>query len=130
LKSKGWTSLRGKKVGSSEEFAALARIWRNPSFETFRVVYLKGGEILAHEGVTARLPTQSVIFRHAATERAPAHVQAGRLDRAVQVREIYETRRRADRLGADEIILLHNHPSGSVHPSTEDLRATAMLAKL
>lgn len=57
--------------------------------------------------------------------RAPVEVSKGILDASlVHPREVF---REAIRAGARAVILAHNHPSGDVSPSTEDLRITRQL---
>lgn len=52
---KGTIDLRGQVVSSAEDLANLAQVYRDPRFETFRIFYVKGGKIVAHEGITSRL---------------------------------------------------------------------------
>ncbi len=57
--------------------------------------------------------------------RAPVEVSKGILDASlVHPREVF---REAIRAGARAVILAHNHPSGDVSPSSEDLRITRQL---
>lgn len=132
FKEKGYVSLRGQPASSSEDIVRLARVWRNPHFETFRLIFLKDGKIVGHEGVTQRIPNQSAILKADPKNqhRMRTYYNMGDIDQARQVREIYELRRRADRMGADEIVMMHNHPSGNVTPSDSDFRATKMMMSL
>lgn len=106
LVKKGRIDLRGQSARNFHEIAVLAEVYRNPRFETLRYIYVKGGKVVAHEGVTSRLPGSSAIF-----VKNPE-------------KEIYEINRRIERLGADGVYLVHNHPSGDPTPSFEDVSLT------
>lgn len=112
----GRVDLRGQLVDSPRRLAELAQVYRDPRFETFRVFYVdEAGKILAHEGITSRLPGAATAF--------VGRDQTG-------VRGVPEMRRRMERLGAQGYWLLHNHPSGKPEPSRQDLEATGALAQL
>jgi hypothetical protein len=106
LVEKGRIDIRGRSARSFHEVAVLAEVYRNPQFETLRYVYVKDGKVVAHEGVTSRLPGSASIF-----VKNPS-------------KEIYEINRRMDRLGADGVYLVHNHPSGDPTPSIQDVNLT------
>lgn len=106
----GRIDLRGKKAASAKRIATLAQVFRNPSYETFRIFYLKDNTIVAHEAVTTRLPGSCALFSKD------------------NKRSIYEMKRRMQRLGADGYYLLHNHPSGHSKLSKEDIGATQFFA--
>lgn len=112
LANLGRVDLRGTVVNSASDLAAVAQIFRDPRYETFRIVYMRGDQIAGHEATTTRSPGSARAF--------------------VDPREAkgYDAmRRRMDRLGADGYWLLHNHPSTSPHPSPEDLAMTARFAE-
>ena len=52
----GYIDLNGKEVNNMEELADIAQIYRNPKYETFRVIYTNGNQIVGQEAVTSRLP--------------------------------------------------------------------------
>ncbi|HYL98905.1 MAG TPA: JAB domain-containing protein, partial [Blastocatellia bacterium] len=81
-----------------------------------RIFYTKGGRIVAHEGVTSRLPGTAKGF----------FTKTGEVD---QTREFYNMRQRMKRMGADGYYLLHNHPSGEPAPSQADVHLTAKYAR-
>ena len=93
--------LIGQKIKSAEDLAILGQVYRNPSFETFRLFYTKGKAIVGQTGITSRVPNQ---------------VQVGDISAEI-VRDM-------DRLGADGWWLLHNHPSGVPKPSKNDIQFT------
>lgn len=113
LKKQGWVDLRGTVVKSSQDIASAARVWRNKHFETFRLIYIKDGKILAHEGVTSRIPSFSRLFAREGDKR---------------IKELSDILRRSRRLDVDEVVMMHNHPSGNPTPSLDDLTATQVLA--
>ena len=104
----GVINLRGGLVRSAQDLATLAQVFRDPRFETFRIIYLKGDQIVGHEGMTSRLPGTVKVL----TPGRP------------------ELRRMADRmteLGADGYWILHNHPSGKSEPSVQDRILTQVI---
>jgi len=111
LTRKGRIDLTGHRIESTEDLARLAEVYRNPLFETLRIFYIKDGRIVAHEGISSRLPGISSIF----VEDAP--------------KALYRMRSRMRRLGADGYYLLHNHPSGRTAPSPSDVGATRTFAQ-
>lgn len=62
LTNKGYVDLRGRKVENSKDVAVMAQIFRNPQYETFRIIYTKGDEIVGHEAMTSRIPGSTVAF--------------------------------------------------------------------
>lgn len=56
LVAHGVIDLTGYCVSSPEDLANPAQVYRDPRFETSRIIYLNGTQIVAHEGVTSRIP--------------------------------------------------------------------------
>lgn len=110
LAKEGRVDLRGKEVRSAEDLATLAQVYRDPRFETLRIFYIKDGKIVAHEGVTSRLPGMAIPFS------------------SRPERDVYLIKERIRRLGADGYYLLHNHPSGNPLPSPNDIAFTSKMA--
>lgn len=102
----GGNQLVGQYVATAADLAALAQVYRDPRFETFRVIYLKGQQVAGEAGYTSRLP---------ALIQLPNNMDA-LLAQDMQ------------RFGADGYWILHNHPSGSSAPSTADARLTRDIA--
>lgn len=96
------SQLIGQKVESYADVAALAQVYRDPRFETFRVVYMRGDEVVAEQAYTSRLPG-AVHFNQESVDRIVADYRS---------------------TGADGYYLLHNHPSGVSQPSDADVRFT------
>ncbi|MDR2665380.1 MAG: hypothetical protein LBC21_03775, partial [Oscillospiraceae bacterium] len=119
LITEGRADLRGSVVTGPRDLAALAQIYRNPKFETFRIFYTKGDTVVGHEGVTSRVPGVSSVF---APRGAKSPADSG-------PESFYRIGDRMARLGADGYWMLHNHPSGSVGPSTPDMRITSTFAR-
>lgn len=116
FKETSTANLIGQTITSPEDLAALAQIYRNPSFETFRYFFVKNGEVVWQTGVTARLPSN-----------APVTVPAS--GRFVDSDTMQEIMRMHDVLQPDTVYLLHNHPSGNVAASAPDIKATQVLAQ-
>jgi len=111
LARKGRIDLRGQTFADIGELAALLQVYRDPRIETFRIIYVKGDRIVAHEGMTAGLPGLTVA-------RPSTHKPSASL------RHFAAMKRRIERLGADGYYLLHNHPSGDVTMSFADALVT------
>jgi hypothetical protein len=101
--------LIGQKVQSHEDLAALASVYRNPSFETMRYVYVnKAGIVLGETAVSSRMPSSAVAFPTDATDGVDWIVQ-----NAPE--------------GATGLWMIHNHPSGNPKPSEQDLDYTGSM---
>ena len=110
LAQRGRIDLRGKIANSAEDVADIAQVYRDPRFETLRIIYVKEGQIVAHEGITSRMPGFSKAFSDDPEK------------------EIWKITDRMKRLNADGYYLLHNHPSGTLEASAADQNLTAIFA--
>jgi N12 class adenine-specific DNA methylase len=108
----GSAALVGREVTAPSELAELAQVYRDPRYETFRVFFMRGNEIVHATGVTSRLPDQ-----------APLIADGGFDDFA---QWLMDTKASS---GADGYYLLHNHPSGNPTPSPEDTAITRRIAQ-
>ncbi|MBR1921678.1 MAG: hypothetical protein IJ829_06720 [Kiritimatiellae bacterium] len=106
----GRANLIGRRISSARDLAALAQIYRNPCFETFRYFFTKSGEVVWQTGVTSRLPGAANVS--VATPKENTYDEIARM---------------AEKLEPDGVWLLHNHPSGNVSPSQSDVDATNRL---
>lgn len=104
----GSANLVGQKIGSPADLAALAQVYRDPRFETFRVLYTKGGAVVGEAAYTSRAPGLVAM-----PNDFHDHVSEDMI-----------------RFGASGYWLLHNHPSGRSDPSVSDLRLTERLARM
>lgn len=106
---KGRVNLNGVKIKNAADLAQVGQIFRNPQFETMRYVYVKNGRVVGTDSISAKLPGLSPVFSS-----------------DFQGKDLVN---KINRVGADEVFLLHNHPSGDVSPSVDDFKATRWLAK-
>ena len=107
-------SFVGQRIASAEDIATLFQVYRNSSIETFHLIYLDSdGKILAHNALSSGQPG----FTTASESADNARFQ-------------YYLKDRMARLGAKHIILMHNHPSGDVTPSPQDVSVQARYEKL
>ena len=113
---KGNIDFRGQKLSSNpneaiQELATMGMVFRNPSFETFRVFYTKGNKIVGSEAITSKLINASSVttLRYGVTNGEMAA----------------DYKKRMRRLGADGYYLMHNHPSGQTRASDVDVKTTA-----
>jgi proteasome lid subunit RPN8/RPN11 len=93
---------------AAEAVAQMAQVYRDPRYETFRIIMVKGGKVVHETAVTSRKPS--------ATSFVPANVRPGEMARNIQ----HEMKR----VGATGYWLMHNHPSGSPSASDADLELT------
>lgn len=108
------STLTGKTAITTQDLAAIALIYRDPRFETFRLVFTdEAGTITSQLGVTCRMP--------ASTATAVGADQDAFISNACA---------NAARLGATRAFMLHNHPSGDPTPSKSDIETTRRLAPL
>ena len=96
FRHEGRANLIGKRISSARDLAALAQIYRNPCFETFRYFFTKNGEVVWQTGVTARLPGVSGVSVTAPKESTYAEIE-----------------RMAAKLKPDGVWLLHNQPTST-----------------
>lgn len=98
--------LLGKTVNSTADLAALAQVYRDPRFETFRAFYLdKNNKIILEEAASTRMPA-SVAFAEGTLEGI---------------------KEKQEKVGASKVYILHNHPSGNPEPSRPDVSLTNAL---
>ena len=112
FKRSGFVSLSGTKVEGPGDLAAVAQIFRDPRIETLRIFYIKDGKVVAHEGLSSRMPHFSQFY-------APKDIP----------KEVTKIIRRMRRVGANQIYLLHNHPTGRPRASAQDVAFTDFLDK-
>lgn len=103
----GYVDLNGRKVSDVKEVADIAQIFRNPNYETFRILYTKGDTIVGQEAVSSRIPGQSNIFKD-----------------NDEIKGFYNIKDRMKRLNADGYYMIHNHPSGNAVASQIDIKTT------
>ncbi len=100
--------LIGQRVETPADLAALAQVYRDPRFETLRLLYVRNGQVVGESGFSSRLPAVvAVPAREALNDKLRAEIEA---------------------FAADGFFVLHNHPSGSAEPSIADVRLTNQIA--
>ena len=111
---KGHVRLTGQRVTNVADLAVLAEVYRNPSFETFRLIFMKGDTVVGQAGVTSRMPGVVTVFDNNTDVNAQFH----------------EWKRQMIRVEADGYYMLHNHPSGLPDPSPSDMGITARFRRM
>ena len=102
----GYIDLTGQKIESFKDVADLAQIFRNPLYETLRILYIKDGKVVGMEAITSKT--------------------AGLIKIELDTKLIEKVKDRMKRLGADGYYMIHNHPSGNAVASDGDIEATSM----
>lgn len=111
MMTKGKVEIIGREVKNERDIATITQMYRNPQYETFRYIFVKGRKVVGHRGVTSRLPGSVQVFAE---------------DKQTEVGKI---KTQMAELNADEIYLVHNHPSGNPSPSQADQLFTQGLMK-
>lgn len=104
---KGYIDLSNKKINNIQEVADIAQVFRNPNYETFRILYIKGNTIVGQEAISSRVPGRTKIFEDNNSAKG-----------------FYKIKDRMKRLNADGYYMIHNHPSGKAKASQEDIDTT------
>ena len=104
---KGYIDLNNKKINNIQEVADIAQVFRNPNYETFRILYIKGNTIVGQESISSRIPGRTKIFEDNNSTKG-----------------FYKIKDRMKRLNADGYYMIHNHPSGKAKASQEDIDTT------
>lgn len=103
-------SIIGQSIKSPRDAAIIGQVYRNPSFETFRIIFVRKKKVIHHQGVTSRMPSASSAIPHGET-----------VDSFIEkIRTLY------NESGADGYYLLHNHPSGQMQASPQDVELTKL----
>ena len=115
---KKYVDLRNIKIESRDDLLKTCQVFRNPKFETFRIIYMRDSTIINYESITSKLPNFCDVFRVKAKNTYLKNI-----------RGFEDINRRMYRLGANGYYLQHNHPSGSAKASIEDMILTERLSK-
>lgn len=105
-------SFVGQPVSSPRDIAELFQVYRNSQVETFHIIYLDdAGKILAHNALSSGVAGRTFGFEYMRTKNAVK-------------KNDYFLNERMKKLGASQVYILHNHPSGNPTPSAEDVLVT------
>ena len=94
----GYINLNHRLVNTKDDLVEIATIFRNPEFETFRMIYIKDNKIVGYESVSSRIPAYSPLFHI----RKDGNINYERC--------FYKIKERMKRLNADGYYMVHNHP--------------------
>lgn len=108
----GYVNLNQREVNSKDDLVEISSIFRNPMYETFRIIYMKGNKIVGHEQISTKTPNAVKIFPVA---------KNGKMNTE---KCFYKIRNRMKRLESDGYYMVHNHPSGNAKASNCDLKVT------
>ena len=103
----GRINLNGYKLESIDDVVVLSKMINSRAFETTRVLYVKNGVIVGQDAVTIDLPS--------ACYGIPSDKKDLSLETYFQL-----IRNKAEKLGADSIYHIHNHPSGNSGSKTPE----------
>ena len=112
-KMKKYIDLRDIKINSREDLVKVCQTFRNPKYETFRIIYMRDNNIVNYETITSRLPNSCDIFKVKAKTPFQKNIKG-----------YQDISRRMYRLGANGYYLQHNHPSGNAKASINDMWVT------
>ena len=114
---KGYINLNHRLVNTRDDLVEIASIFRDERYETFRVVFMKGNNIVGYESITSKIPNKVSIVKQ--DKRGIRNAE----------RCYNKFLSRMNRLSADGYYLVHNHPSNNAKASNEDVLATLQFAK-
>ena len=115
---KKYVDLRNIKIESRDDLLKTCQVFRNPKFETFRIIYMRDNTIINYESITSKLPNSCDVFRVKAKNTYLKNIKG-----------FEDINRRMYRLGANGYYLQHNHSSGNAKASIEDMILTDRLSK-
>ena len=115
---KRYVDLRNIKIESRNDLLKTCQVFRNPKFETFRIIYMRNNSIINYESITSKLPNSCNVFRVKANTPYLKDIKG-----------FEDINRRMYRLGANGYYLQHNHPSGNAKASINDMILTERLSK-
>ena len=108
LINNGFADLTGKPVKDVKQLAEIAQVLRHPGYEKMHYVYVRNGNVTFHETTTAMLPNVSNVMLEGEDRVSFGKRLTNNLIQS----------------GADTVYLIHNHPSGNIKPSQEDMNYT------
>lgn len=112
----GTSALVGREITAPAQLAEIAQIHRDPRYETFRVFFMRGTEVVHASAVTSRLSNEAPLL--------PG-------DRNADAQAVMDWMTSTmESSGADGYYLLHNHPTGDPDPSPEDIAVTRNIAAM
>lgn len=115
---KRYVDLRNIKIESRDDLLKICQVFRNPKFETFRIIYMRNNKIINYESITSKLPNSCNVFR---VKAKTPYLKT--------IKGFEDINRRMYKLGANGYYLQHNHPSGNAKASINDMILTERLSK-
>lgn len=103
----GYINVNGSKIHDIYDLADVSQIFRDPTVETFRLLFVKNDICVGQSAYTA-LATAEVSLKENEAEN--------------------EIRAKMRELGADKYYMLHNHPTANITPSKPDIQVTKTVA--
>lgn len=116
---KEYIDLRNLEINNTTDLVKIAYTFRNPVYETFRIIYMCDNKIVGYESVTSRMPNVCNIFNFQTYKMNPSDLNKGCL---LMVNRMF-------RLGANGYYLMHNHPSGDAKASRPDIEITRKISE-
>lgn len=115
---KKYVDLRDIKIESRNDLLKTCQVFKNPKFETFRIIYMRNNKIINYESITSKIPNSCNVFR---VKAKTPYLKT--------IKGFEDINRRMYRLGANGYYLQHNHPSGNAKASINDMILTERLSK-
>lgn len=115
--SNPFINLNGSKIDTKEDLATLCNIYRNPKYETFRIIYVKDSKIVGQDSYTNKIPNSVRLFKK--RDKKGVDTKRG----------IAEIKRKIQRLNAEGYYLEHNHISENAKASAYDMFTTIHLSE-
>ena len=100
---KKYVDLRNIKIESRDDLLKTCQVFRNPKFETFRIIYMRDNTIINYESITSKLPNSCDVFRVKAKNTYLKNIKG-----------FEDINRRMYRLGANGYLILTDRLSKNV----------------
>ena len=112
--NRGYIDLNQSIIKGKNDLANICKIFRDPRYETFRILYMKNNKIVGQEALTSKIPNAVLVFDK---------------EKNTHIRTYKKMINRMQRLEADGYYLAHNHPTESSKPSKYDIELTRSFMK-
>jgi len=125
LQSNRRADLRGLDLYDTKDIAILGKMCRDMRYETTRFIYVKDNIIVGADTTTTGLPTTSFTMLKFNTSDGDDKNQ-----NSVMMKTLDHIFKKIDRLNADSVYLLHNHPSGNPQFSDSDRKTFTIFSSI
>ena len=117
FKKKGYINLNHRLVNTKDDLVDIASIFRNPEYETFRIIYMNDNNVAGYELISSKTPNCVPLFK-------AKHSNYTNFERGY-----YKVKERMKRLNANGYNLDHNQHRGNAKAYDDDIKTTNKFIK-